>query len=163
MNNANTAPVAKSAIAQNAAAQARVDRFAAKLTAALGEHVAQLPHDFAERLRAARMQALAARRRQPVLSPTWVHPSVAASGQVSVSNGAASMSGGPSGDGWMNSLASVAPLLALVMALWLFSGQQDDERARDLASVDVELLADDLPPAAYTDPGFAQFVKSQQQ
>ena len=38
---------------------------------------------------------------------------------------------------------------------------QVDNRANELAAeVDAALLTDDLPPAAYTDPGFAQFLKT---
>jgi hypothetical protein len=36
---------------------------------------------------------------------------------------------------------------------------QDDNRAEELAAIDSALLTDDLPPAAYTDPGFAQYLK----
>jgi len=37
---------------------------------------------------------------------------------------------------------------------------QDEMRAKEIAEVDAELLIDDLPPQAYTDPGFAQFVRA---
>jgi hypothetical protein len=30
----------------------------------------------------------------------------------------------------------------------------------EVAEVDAALLADDLPPAAYSDPGFVQFLKT---
>ena len=36
---------------------------------------------------------------------------------------------------------------------------QDDFRAQEIAEVDVQLLTDDLPPDAFTDPGFAQFLR----
>jgi len=35
---------------------------------------------------------------------------------------------------------------------------QNDLRARELADVDQALLLDDLPPDAYTDPGFLKFL-----
>jgi hypothetical protein len=35
----------------------------------------------------------------------------------------------------------------------------NDNRAKELAEIDAAILTDDLPPAAYTDPGFAQFLK----
>jgi hypothetical protein len=50
--------------------------------------------------------------------------------------------------------------VALVAGLLVISVVQDDDRASELADVDSALLADDLPPAAYADPGFAQFLKS---
>jgi hypothetical protein len=37
---------------------------------------------------------------------------------------------------------------------------QNEYRARELAEIDAALLTDDLPPAAYADPGFVQFLKS---
>jgi len=37
---------------------------------------------------------------------------------------------------------------------------QEERRTDELAEVDSALLTDDLPPAAYTDPGFAQFLKT---
>jgi len=36
---------------------------------------------------------------------------------------------------------------------------QDDLSARELADIDTAILTDDLPPAAYIDVGFAQFLK----
>ena len=36
---------------------------------------------------------------------------------------------------------------------------QDDNRASELAEIDAALLTDDLPPSAYADPGFSQFLK----
>lgn len=52
------------------------------------------------------------------------------------------------------------PLVALVVGLITISVLQDENRANDLAEVDAALLTDDLPPAAFTDPGFAQFLKT---
>jgi hypothetical protein len=37
---------------------------------------------------------------------------------------------------------------------------QSDRRATELAEVDAALLTDELPPAAYADPGFLQFLKT---
>jgi hypothetical protein len=37
---------------------------------------------------------------------------------------------------------------------------QNDLRASELAEIDSALLTDDLPPAAYTDPGFLKFLKT---
>jgi hypothetical protein len=35
----------------------------------------------------------------------------------------------------------------------------DEFRANEVAEVDAALLTDDLPPTAYTDPGFVHFLK----
>ena len=37
---------------------------------------------------------------------------------------------------------------------------QDDDRTAEVAELDAALLTDDLPPEAYADPGFLQYLKS---
>src|SRR5262249_51903428 len=71
------------------------------------------------------------------------------------SGGAATLGGG-----WWTRIGSVVPLVALVAGLMAISMMQEDIRADELAAIDSALLTDDLPPAAYTDPGFAQFLKT---
>jgi hypothetical protein len=56
-------------------------------------------------------------------------------------------------------VASVLPLVALVAGLVAISVWQEEDRTAEVADVDAALLTDELPPAAYTDPGFAQFLK----
>jgi len=51
--------------------------------------------------------------------------------------------------------------VALVVGLVSISVWQEDQRFKELAEVDSALLTDDLPPAAYTDPGFVQFLKTE--
>jgi hypothetical protein len=50
-------------------------------------------------------------------------------------------------------------LIGLVLGLVLVQAIQQELVESDLASVDSALLLDDLPPDAYTDPGFLQFLK----
>ena len=57
------------------------------------------------------------------------------------------------------SLATAAALVALVAGLVTISVWQEEGRTAEVADVDAALLTDELPPAAYTDPGFAQFLK----
>jgi hypothetical protein len=57
-------------------------------------------------------------------------------------------------------MASLVPLIALVAGLALIQNIMDDDRANELAEVDSALLVDDLPPSAYADPGFLQFLKN---
>jgi hypothetical protein len=59
-------------------------------------------------------------------------------------------------------LASALPLLALVSGLMFIQALQQDLAETDIALLDSALLLDELPPDAYTDPGFAQFLKLQQ-
>ena len=123
--------------------------FAKAVTSRLSEGTDNLSHEITERLKAAR--ALAASRRRIVSVQTPV--------LVSVSGGEATLNW-DDGEGWWNRLASVLPLIALVVGLISIGVLQDEMRAKEIAEVDAELLIDDLPPQAYTDPGFAQFVRA---
>ena len=126
------------------------DRFGRHVAARLTEGTAQLPYDVSERLRAARTQALAARKREAGLR-------TAAS--VSASAGSASVTFGEHGSLW-HRIASALPLIALAAGLILIHSFENDRRASEVAEVDAAILTDDLPPAAYADPGFAQFLKA---
>ena len=57
-------------------------------------------------------------------------------------------------------MAAIIPLVALVVGFVAIELVQDDFWADEIASVDAELLTDELPPEAYTDPGFAQYLRS---
>ncbi|WP_447744668.1 DUF3619 family protein [Variovorax boronicumulans] len=130
-------------ISQSSAAE---DRFGQRLAARLSDGNQALPHDISERLRVARSQAVAARKQAPQLRTA----------PVAVQSGRTVTLGGS----WWTRIGSVVPLIALVAGLITISVLQDDDRASELAEVDSALLTGDLPPAAYTDPGFAQFLKS---
>jgi hypothetical protein len=60
---------------------------------------------------------------------------------------------------WWQRLASFLPLVVLVCGFVLITQQAELEQVHAAAEVDAMLLADDLPPDAYTDPGFAQFLR----
>jgi hypothetical protein len=112
---------------------------------------ADIPHDISERLRVARMQAVAKRK---VVSVTTA-------GGMSGSGGAAVLHFGGNGNmGWWGRVASTLPLLALAIGLLTIYVVQNEDRTNELAEVDAALLTDDLPTAAFTDPGFAQFLKT---
>ncbi|SDN97686.1 Protein of unknown function [Rhodoferax sp. OV413] len=126
------------------------DQFARRVTARLSEGAADLPHDISERLRIARMQALAHRKAVVMRTATV----------VASQGGTASLTFGNDSPSWWNRFASALPLVALVAGLLTIYVVQDDNRADELAEVDSALLSDDLPTAAYTDPGFVEFLKS---
>lgn len=130
--------------------QSREDQFGRSLTARLDEVAGTLPHDVSERLKIARLQALAKRS---VATVQLAHAPV-------VSGGTAALRGGPEHYGLWNWLGSLLPLLALLAGLVAIGVVQDGMRASEIAAVDAELLTDELPPAAYTDPGFAQYLRS---
>ena len=130
------------------------ERFGRLIAARLSNGADDLPHDVAERLRAARAQALA--RRQLAPSPrSALRPASAA---VVSSAAGASQIGRFSG--WWTRIGFALPLVALVAGLIAIDTLQDDNRASEAAEVDIALLTGDLPPAAFTDPGFAQFLKT---
>jgi hypothetical protein len=121
------------------------DQFGRAVAMRLDSGADELPYEVRERLRAARVRALAARK-QPEVAP------------VVVGRGGAATLGGERS--WWNRLASVVPLLVLAAGLVLIYNFQSDRRATELAEVDAALLTDELPPAAYADPGFLQFLKT---
>lgn len=138
--------------------QAIEARLAARLGAGLTERAEQLPHDIGERLRVAREQALAraaeVRRRLPQAS------AAGESGVVGVAAHGAALLGGVGGaPAWWQRAASLLPLAVLVLGLLLIQRQAELEQIHAAAEVDTQLLADDLPPAAYSDPGFAEFMR----
>jgi hypothetical protein len=51
--------------------------------------------------------------------------------------------------------------VVLVLGLVGIGHLNNLERIRAAAEVDAVLLADDLPLAAYSDPGFAEYLKTQ--
>jgi hypothetical protein len=124
------------------------DRRGLKLASYLSLSVDEVSHEVSERLRVARVQALAQRKTGPA--------------QVLVMNGASAALtwGNDEGLSWWSRLGAVMPLIALVVGLLFINSVQNDNRARELAEVDVALLIDELPPAAFSDPGFVQFLKT---
>lgn len=126
------------------------DRFGLRVGARLSDAADDLSYEVTERLRAARMQALG-KRKLAVARPA---------ASVIGSGGAATLAFGGDDVNWWNRLASALPLLALVFGLIVINAIQNDNRANELAEVDAALLLDDLPPAAYTDAGFVQFLKT---
>ena len=125
------------------------DRFGHNLAKRLSDSTNDLPHDISERLRFARTQALGKLRQAASVQAV----------EVSMSGGVAQLhSGGGTNPIWIR-VGSLLPLIALVAGLMTIAMVADDNRINDIAAVDAELLTDVLPPDAYTDPGFAQFLR----
>ncbi len=129
------------------------NRFGLRVAARLSAGAEALPHDIGERLRVARQQALA-QRRQPARAARLRPAGAAAPG------GVASLGFDDEALGFWGRLASMALVLALALGLVAISITQDDDRTTEIADLDSALLTDDLPPAAYADPGFLQYLKS---
>lgn len=123
------------------------ERFGRAVGRRLSAGTAELPYHVTERLRAARVQALAKRKVEAVA------PAV-------VANGGGTGALGFGGFSLWRQIASALPLVVLVGGLVVIHSVQNDQRATEVAEVDAQLLTDDLPPEAYADPGFVQFLKS---
>lgn len=135
---------------QNTPTELDMDRLGSHFAAQLSMATPGLPHDVSERLRIARQLAMA--QRKPVVQLNFVKNT-----QVN-SNGTLTGSGDEGLNIW-SILASALPLLALVVGLTAIQWIQQDDRTSELAAIDSALLTDELPPDAYADAGFAQFMK----
>jgi hypothetical protein len=55
-------------------------------------------------------------------------------------------------------MAAVLPLLVLVLGLIAIQRYAKIEQVEAATEIDMQLLTDDLPPDAYADPGFKEFL-----
>ena len=128
------------------------DRYGLKTASYLSAGTADLPYDISERLRAARAQAVAVRKISKVRSATVI---------ATTTMGGSTLSwGSDEGFSLWSRIGSVLPLIALVVGLLAISSLQTDKLVQELAEVDSALLTDELPPDAFSDPGFVQFLKT---
>ncbi len=126
-------------------------RLAARLAGAITLSNQKLPHDISERLRFSREQAMArarASRQQTAAGTTVV--GVGRSGAVTLGRFVP----------WGQKMASVLPLVVLVSGMLMIDRWNTHEQVLAAAEIDTQLLSDALPPAAYSDPGFAEFLKN---
>jgi hypothetical protein len=137
-------------------AQALEARFALRVTARLSERAAQQPHAIEERLRFARQQAL---ERARACRKTMV----AAAPSAQLMGSTLALGGSPRRGGWWERIAAMAlPLAVLVGGMALIHWNQTHAQIEAAVQIDAELLTDDLPPSAYSDPGFVEFLRKQQ-
>lgn len=127
------------------------DRYGLKAASYLSAGTADLPYDISERLRAARAQAVAARRIAKLQS---------APVSATANMGSTLTWGSDEGFSLWNRIGSVLPLIALVVGLLAINSLHTDKLVQELAEVDSALLTDELPPDAFSDPGFVQFLKT---
>lgn len=122
--------------------------------ASLLSQSAEMPeHAVAERLRFAREQALAKARARSPQVVTATAPVL-----VGSARGGAGMLAAPRG--WWMRMASALPLLVLLAGLVAIDEWNDRAEIEAAVDIDTALLGDDLPPDAYSDPGFAEFLKT---
>jgi hypothetical protein len=124
-------------------------QFAERLTARLSRSADTLPHDITERLRFSRERALASRR--SVVTQVQAAPAVVRAGHSAALGGPPSL--------WLR-LVSTLPLAVLVAGLVFIQHHHDMQQIEVAAEIDSALLADSLPPQAYSDPGFSEYLRS---
>ncbi|MFM2398630.1 MAG: hypothetical protein RL341_787 [Pseudomonadota bacterium] len=126
----------------------REEKFASKVRLALNQSANRLDDRVIQRLEKARVLAVARRKQDgawrtaPVLAPA-----LARGGSLDE----------PSN--WWLRAGWVVPAVAVILGLvWLHQAQQSDHAA-ELAKIDAEMLADDLPISAYLDKGFTRYLQ----
>lgn len=136
----------------------KIDEFGRRLALYKANPSQLSNHDLSERLRVARLNAT------QLHNKTWKTTAQSIQVVKTQANGTLSLQGGPS-EGltpWFK-FASALPLIALVAGLFFISEYTDENRAQQLAPLDVAILTDALPPQAYSDPGFSTYLRLQGQ
>jgi len=129
-------------------------RLGMQLAARLSDGAEQLPHDVSERLRFARGLAVSRLKHAPAMQ-------TAVQGAGVLATAGASLGSGSSGNsGWWRPAVSTLQALVLVGGFFLIGHLHSQAQISAAAEIDAALLADDLPPEAYNDPGFVEFLKT---
>lgn len=138
-------------------AEAAQTRFAMRIAAALSEFQSlNGDADVETRLRFAREQALAVARQARTST-------VGAPALIGIAGGAAMLGQGPESSPWWLRLGSLMPLAVLVAGLVLIDNRYARSQIDAAVEVDSAILADALPPEAYRDQGFVEFLKTARQ
>ena len=126
------------------------DQFAKSLIQRLDTAAQTTTPDIAGRLRFARERALGVQKVAQINTAWSLAPQTSGSFALG-------------GDNFnlFSKLGMIVPLVALVVGLIAINQLQSDYHAKEIADIDASLLTDDLPPAAYADQGFGQFLKLQ--
>lgn len=123
-------------------------RAARAFVRALDQASFDLPDDIERRLAFARQLAL--QHVRVAARPAWDERDVTPWGQ------------GASRLAFLRRWTHVLPALALLLGLMATSHLVEKRNVAAAAEIDTALLNDDLPPQAYADPGFVEFLKSGQ-
>ena len=142
--------------------QCAYDAFGQRIAARLNKGLDDIHPDISQRLRFAREQAVsksAALGRTAPTKATGVRGYNTALGYAGQSN----TGNGDDGHQEWNWAARMACTFAMLFAfgatLVAIEQHAQTDRAREVAEVDTAILTDDLPPDAYLDSGFAQFLR----
>lgn len=135
--------------------ETREIRFAHRVRRALDEASDAPSPNIAARLAAARQEALARKKPEPV---AVVQPALAGVGSVQAPD-----VGGPRrAFDRLGRLGLLWPLAALVIGLAGIAYWEHQQHIQDLADIDAAVLSDELPLSAYADHGFNAYLKRAQ-
>ncbi len=135
-------------------AEAAQARFAMRIVAALSERLRYgADTDIDTRLQFAREQALAVAGKARI-------GAAGAPAVVGIAGGAALIGRGPDATPWWLRLGSLLPLAVLLAGLALIDNHYAWSQIEAAVEVDSAILADALPPEAYRDQGFVEFLKT---
>lgn len=126
-------------------------RLGARLALSLTQGSEALSPDITERLRFARESAVAHAGQQRRRAGVGAHRPTGQGTLKSALVRWASL--------WQGA-AVLMPLVVLVLGLLMIARQIEQEEVHTLAEFDTVLLTDGLPPEAYSDPGFAEYLRS---
>lgn len=126
-----------------------------KLRHALDESANNLPEKTSKRLSSARNIALS--RKKPESEQTVVVPRMAAVGH---GHGMHSPFHSDNLFAWLGRMGVAVPLAALVFGLMGLYQYEQHQQIIEAATIDAEVLTDDLPLSAYLDHGFDAFLAS---
>ena len=129
------------------------DQLGMRMAALLDQSSQQLPYDISERLRAARTRALAAGRARRAELRSVADPQLQGNGTLRLPFQSQKRY-------IYKLLVSFVPLICLATGLMLLYEFHNDQSALELAEIDSALLIGDLPPQAYADPAFFDFLKN---
>ena len=132
------------------AVDARVSAYGKRLAVGLTQAADDLPADITERLRFAREQALRKAKEARAAAPVTAEQTLRMGSTLA-------LQGGDRPARWFK-LASLTPLLLLLAGLLLIQHSQWYQQILAAAEVDTAMLAKPLPPAAYSDPGFKEYL-----
>ncbi|VVE36231.1 membrane protein [Pandoraea pneumonica] len=138
--------------------ETREIRFAHRVRLALDEAADTPSPNIAARLAAARQEALARKKPEPV---AVVQPALVLAGVGAVS-GTPDVGGPRRAFDKLGRLGLLWPLAALVIGLAGIAYWEHQQHIQDLADIDAAVLSDELPLSAYADHGFNAYLKRAQ-
>ncbi|TDM06337.1 MAG: DUF3619 domain-containing protein [Ideonella sp. MAG2] len=127
-------------------------RVGLRIAALLTERNAAADHVISERLRVAREQALARARAQRLQAQSAAN--------VTKVGSSLALSGGPDTSSWWQRLGFALPLVVLLVGMFAIDEWHEAAQIQAAVEIDSALLSDPLPPDAFRDPGFLEFLKA---